>query len=418
VRVCFITHYYPPETGAPQTRIELLARTLADAGAMVTVHTCFPHYPEGRISAPYRNRPWQVEHRGKVRVVRSAVYPAANRGFGRRLADHASFALSALATARLSGPVDVVVGESPPLFTGAAGAAYARLKRAAYVVNIADRWPASAIELGMLRDPRAIAAASTLEREMYRRCDLIVAPTEGIVSALQLTPEASGKARRAWPVVDVDRFDPSPPASTGGPLELLYAGTVGLAQGLDVLIEATRLAGPQIVRTTVAGAGAAAQELRQRIARDAVANVRMLGPVSAETVTRLYAGADAAVVMLRDLPIFSGALPTKTLEAMAAGRPAIVAARGEAADLVTRAGAGLVVEPGNPRALAQACRRLAGEPELRLALGRAGRAYAEEHFGAGAALEAWTRLLDEALSARCAGAPRSSPTAGGQYRAG
>jgi glycosyltransferase involved in cell wall biosynthesis len=402
VRVCFVTHYFPPENGAPQTRIALLARTLAASGVSVTVHTCFPHYPEGRIIPPYRNRPWQVEHRGDVTVVRSAVYPAANSGFGRRLADHMSFALSALATARLSGPADVVVGESPPLFTGAAGAAYARLKRAAYVVNVADRWPASAIELGVLRDRRAIAAGSALEREMYRRADLVVAPTAGITSALEQTPEARGRTRRVWPFVDLDRFDPAPRTSTGGPIELLYAGTVGLAQGLDVLVEAARLAGPEVVRTTIVGAGAAAQELRTAIVRDSIENVRMLGPMPAESIAQLYAGADAAAVLLRDLPIFRGALPTKTLEAMAAGRPAIVAARGEAVDLVTRAGAGLVVEPGDPQAFAAACRRLAAEPELRLALGRSGRAYAEQHLGARAARDGWARLLDEALSARAA----------------
>ena len=159
MRVCFLTHYFPPEVGAPQTRIELLALTLAADGAEVTVHTGFPHYPDGGVKAPYRNRPWLTERRDGIRIVRSAVYPAANRGFAPRLADHTAFALSALATSRRAGLLDVVVGESPPLFTAAAGAIYARSKRAAYVVNVADRWPASAVELGALRNGWAIAAA-------------------------------------------------------------------------------------------------------------------------------------------------------------------------------------------------------------------------------------------------------------------
>jgi hypothetical protein len=115
-----LTHYFPPEAGAPQARIDLLARTLAARGVQVTVHTGFPHYPSGVVTAPYRNRPWRRENRDGISIVRSAVYPAANQGFARRLADHASLAVSALATAPLSGPADVVVGETPPLFTAAA----------------------------------------------------------------------------------------------------------------------------------------------------------------------------------------------------------------------------------------------------------------------------------------------------------
>jgi glycosyltransferase involved in cell wall biosynthesis len=398
VRVCFLTHYFPPEVGAPQTRIDLLARTLAARGAEVAVHTCFPHYPSGVVAAPYRNRPWLIERRGQVTVVRSAVYPAANRGFARRLINHSSFALSALGTARLTGPADVVVGESPPLFTAAAGAVYAARKHAAYVVNVADRWPASAVELGVLRNRCAIVAASALERWVYQRADLILAPTEGIVGSLAHVAQAADKVRRVWPVVDLTRFDPRSPDGAG-PLRLLYAGTVGLAHGLDVLIEASRLAGPEVVQTTIAGDGADADRIDAIIREHRVVNVRMLGGVAAERVPDLYRQCDASVVLLRDLPIFAGALPTKMLEAMAAGRPLLLSARGEAAQLLERAGAGLVTSPGDPAALAEACRLLHSDPVMRRALGGAGRVYAEEHFGAQRAVAEWALQLSDAVAA-------------------
>jgi glycosyltransferase involved in cell wall biosynthesis len=420
LRVCFLTHYFPPEVGAPQTRIELLARTLAAGGAEVSVHTCFPHYPDGVIRPPYRNRPWLVERRAGIPVVRSLVYPAANRGFGRRLLNHGSFALSALATAPLTGPIDVLVGETPPLFTAAAGAAYAALKHAAYVVNVADRWPASAVELGMLRNRAAIGAASALERWVYRHADLIVAPTEGIVDALAGVPEANGKCRRVWPVVDVDRFAWQESASRGsGPLRVLFAGTVGLAQGLDVLVEASRLAGPDVVQTTIAGDGADAQRIAAIVRERGVANVRMLGAVDAHLVPRLYAESDASAVLLRDLQIFRGALPTKMLEGMAAGRPLLLAARGESARLVQDAAAGIVVAPGDPDALADACRRLQSDAQLRRDLGRAGRRYAEAHFGTARAAEQWVDRLDEAVTrhrAARAGSRRSRRAAAARCR--
>ena len=115
MRVTLLTHYYPPEVGAPQARLSALARGLSRRGVEVTVHTGFPHYPDGVIQPPYRNRPWLTEDENGVRVVRSAVYPAPNRGFGRRIANHVSFAFSALATAPAAGPADAVIVETPPL---------------------------------------------------------------------------------------------------------------------------------------------------------------------------------------------------------------------------------------------------------------------------------------------------------------
>jgi colanic acid biosynthesis glycosyl transferase WcaI len=300
----------------------------------------------------------------------------------------------------------VVVGETPPLFTAAAGVAYAAGKRAAYVVNVSDRWPESAVQLGALRDPRMIAKAAGLERFIYRHADLVTAPTRGIVLALQSVPEAGSKARRLWPVVDLARFSAlgtAAPDQRGSPLRLLYAGTIGMAQDLEVLVRASKLVGPDVVQTTIVGDGADAERLRGLIAAQRVGNVALQGAVAADRVPALYDAADAAAVLLRDLPIFTGALPTKLVEAMAAATPLLLSARGESTELIHSAGAGLVVAPGSVTALADGIRRLAADPALRLGLGRAGRAYAEAHFGAERAWEAWAVALTDAVAAHRAG---------------
>lgn len=393
MRAAFLTHYYPPEVGAPQTRISALAAGLCRLGVETTVHTCFPNYPDGEIKAPYRNRLREVERDGGVRVVRSAVYPAANRGFARRLAGHLSFAASALATSRAAGPADVVVVETPPLFLAAAAIAYARSKRAGLVVNVADLWPDSAIELGALRSSAAIGASRALERAAYRAATTISCATEGIVETLERRPEAAGKTALMRPAVDLDRFDPGAGVRTdGAPLQVLYAGTIGMAQGIGTLVEAAAIDSGAL-EVTIAGSGAEAPALRTRLAERGPANVRMLGVVPSARIPALYAESDVAVVMLRDRPIFHGALPTKMLEAMAAGRPLVLAARGEAAALVEASGAGLVVQPEDPRALAEALRALAADPERRARLGAAGRRAVERDFGRDAWLRRWHDLL-------------------------
>jgi len=394
VRVLFLTHYYPPELGAAPERIAALARGLADRGLEVTVHTGFPNYPSGAIAAPYRNRRLLVEHDGPVRVIRSVVYPTANRGFARRLANHAAFAAGALAGAYAAGRIDVVVAETPPLFTAAAGAAYARLKSARLALNVSDLWPESAIELGALSEGPAAAAAAALARLCYRRAGLITAPTRGILDTLSGRPEAFGKVVHVPPAVDLGRFDSIPfsPPRADAPLRVLYAGTLGMAQGARTLLEAAALAGGGVVELTIAGEGPDSRALRCEIHSRALANVRMLGAVASERIPSLYASADAGVVPLRDRPIFSGALPTKLFEVLAAGKPAIVGARGEAAELVLGAGAGLVVEPEDPQALAGAFTRLQASPQEALAMGRSGRAKARE-FDRTAAVQRWWELL-------------------------
>jgi glycosyltransferase involved in cell wall biosynthesis len=398
VRVTILTHYYPPEVGAPQARLSTLARLLAERGAVVTVHTGFPHYPDGRVKPPYRSRPWLEEGDGPVRVVRSWVHPAPNRGFARRIANHLSFAASAVACARRAGAADVVLAETPPLFVAAAAAPYARLAGARLVLHVSDRWPASAVELGALGDRRAIAAAERLERWCYRHAAAVAVPTAGLRAALGAVPEARGRVHRLGPAVDTERFPAMPPRDPGdGRLRVLYAGTLGLAQNVGALIEAARLAGDQ-VEVVVAGDGADGPMLRDRLAREPADNVRLLGAVPYAEVPDLYRRADAATVLLRDRPIFAGALPTKMFEAMSSGRPVVVSARGEAAELVEESGAGVTVPPEDPRALADALLALSRDRDRLTEMGAAARRRAEAHDWQSTA-DRWFELLGEVAGA-------------------
>ncbi len=332
-----------------------------------------------------------------MQVVRSLVYPAPNRGFARRLADHTVFAAGSLAASPAAGPVDVVVAETPPLFAAAAGVAYARLKGAQLALNVSDLWPESAIELGALSEGGAAArAAGALARLCYRDARLITAPTRGIVEALRGSAgsESSGKVAHVPPAVDLERFASVPPPTprSGAPLRVLYAGNLGLSQGLGALVEAAALAGPEVMELLIAGEGAEEESLRALVHARGLAHVRMLGPVPAREIPALYGSVDAGVVPLRDLPIFTGALPTKLFEVLAAGRPVILAAHGEAAQLVRDAGAGLVVAPEDPPALADAFRRLRASPEDALQMGVRGRLHARR-FDRSTVVEQWHGLL-------------------------
>ena len=175
---------------------------------------------------------------------------------------------------------------------------------------------------------------------------------------------------------------------------MLYAGTVGMSQGVGTLLEAARLAGPDAVRVTIAGAGAETPEIERAVAADGPANVRLLGSVPPARVPELYGGAHAGAVLLRDRPLFEAALPTKMFECMAAGRPVVLAARGEAAALVDRLGAGVVVEPERPQALADAFRALGADRARAAELGARGRAAVAAEFDRGDSAARWSALLE------------------------
>jgi glycosyltransferase involved in cell wall biosynthesis len=407
VRVLLLTHYFHPEVGAPQTRLLELAGALSDRGHEVTVVTGFPNYPDGVIQPAYRGRRFQVECLGELRVVRTAVYPAPNRGVGRRLLNHLSFALSSLVGAVRAGGADVVIVETPPLFTAASGVAVAALKRAPLLLNVADLWPDAAIQFGALRHPPVIRVARALERFAYRHADVIAVPTPGLERTLR---ERGRRAEQLIVVphgVDVARF-PLDPDARPGPGRVVYCGTIGMGHAVGTLIEAARMLEQADDRHEflIVGDGAERAELEARVRRLGVRSVTFAGRLPRTQLPELLASADVAVATQRDVPLLADALSTKVLEYMAAARPVVAAATGWTAEVVTRAEAGVVCPPEQPAALADAVARVTADPERARLMGLNGRRYVEANLTRQVAVE----RLDRALGSLAG--PTASPARG------
>ena len=379
MRVLFVTHYFHPEVGAPQSRLLDLAEGLARRGHDVTVLTGFPNYPDGVIQPPYRVRPLRRERLRGLRIVRSAVYPAPNRGVGRRLLNHLSFALSSLLAAPAAGPADVTLVETPPLFTAVSGVAIAALKRTPLVLNVADLWPDAAIQFGALRNPALISPARALERFAYRHADVIAVPTPGLERTLLERGYGPGRLVVAPHGVDPGRFRLEPDARPV-PGRIVYCGTIGMGHAVGTLIDAARIlhADGAGVELLLVGDGAERPQLEER-ARG-LDGVVFAGRLPRDELPALLASAEIAVATQRDTPLLADALSTKVLEYMAAARPVVVAASGWTADVVTRARAGLVCPPEQPAALAAAIVRLRADPEGARAMGLAGRRYVEANL--------------------------------------
>jgi glycosyltransferase involved in cell wall biosynthesis len=410
VRTLVVTHYFPPETGAPQARLSELAATWAGDGDQVTVLTGMPNHPTGVVPPEYRGAIRRRERRDGYRVLRTWLYATPNEGIARKTLGHLSFMASSVLLGGLaSGRADTVVVSSPTFFSIGSAWLLARLKRARLVVEIRDLWPAIFVELGVLTNRRVIGLLERLELAAYAAADQVVVVSEGFRDNLIDRGVPAGKVHTIRNGVDLKRFDPATPADPAvrarlgagpGDCLVLYVGTHGISQALPAVADAAaKLAGDAAhpIHFAFVGDGADKQRLEARVAELGLDNVTLLPSVPAAEVPALLAAADVCLVPLRDVPLFATFIPSKMFELLAAGKAVIGSMTGEAAHILAEAG-GVVVPPEDSDALAAAVRALAADPDLRQAMGRAGRAHVERSYDRRALAREYRKVLDQAGS--------------------
>jgi glycosyltransferase involved in cell wall biosynthesis len=409
MRIIIVTHYFPPETGAPQARLSGLAAAWAADGDDVTVLTGMPNHPTGVIPPEYRGAVRRRERRDGYRVLRTWLYATPNEGMARKTIGHLSFMISSvLLGGRASGPADVIVVSSPTFFAVGAGWLLARLKRARLVVEVRDLWPAIFTELGVLTSRPVIRLLERLELAAYAAADTVIVVSDGFRANLIGRGVPAGKVHTIRNAVGPGEFDPDAPADTRLRARLgaspddclvLYAGTHGISQGLTSVADSAALLTDEPIRFAFVGDGADKQRLRHRVAEQGLRNVALLPGIPHEQVPALLAAADICLVPLRNVPLFSSFIPSKMFEYLAAGKPVVAALAGEAAQILSEAGA-WVVPPADSEALALAIRTLAADPQRRQAMGRQGRCYVEKHFDRGALAQLYRKLLDAPVGQR------------------
>lgn len=402
MKMVFLTQYFPPEIGAPQARLSEIAKWMVQHGHDVTVLTAMPNYPGGRIYPGYGGLLRREWDKG-VRVIRTAIYATRRTGRVWRLANYFSFVLSSLLVGSwFLKRADYLLTESPPIFLGISGYVLSRWKRARWIFNVSDLWPESAVHLGMLREGAALRMSNALEASCYRHAWLVTGQSRSILQSIhERFPRV--QTFHLSNGVDTERFRPDCATlaardvlADGAECVALYAGLHGLAQGLDQVLEAAdRLRDLKGLRIVMIGDGPEKERLvKQAMARE-ITNVAFLDAVPAGRVPALVAAADIFIVALKThIP---GAVPSKLYEAMASGRAVVLAAAGEAAEIVRTSGAGMVVAPGNGRALASALRFLAANEIERGRMGAAGRNTATAAFDRSRIVQRFSAFLESHL---------------------
>ena len=392
MKLLILTQYYPPETGAPQNRLHELALHLKDLGLDVEVLTAMPNYPKMETFEAYRGKGSLLERIDGVKVYRSRIYVKKNAGIVGRLLNYYSFVWSSFFTGwRRLPSYDYIMVESPPLFLGKTALLLCKLKGAKMIFNVSDLWPESAEKLGLVSNRIFLRAASWLEEFLYRQSTLITGQTQGIVANISARfpqkrvhwlPNGVDPAyfdqpttNRKWRVDKRFREDQ---------LLLLYAGIIGHAQGLETILEAAAILqqqGEHAAQFILLGDGPRKADLMAKKESMALKNVHFFDPVAKSVIPDIIKAVDVAVVPLRKLPLFEGAIPSKIFENLALEKPLLLGVDGEARELFIEQGrAGLYFTPEDYSDLAdQVIRILRKEVDV-AALGSNGREYVLRHF--------------------------------------
>lgn len=388
MHILFLTDNFPPEVNAPASRTHEHCRQWAAAGERVTIITCAPNFPKGRVFGGYRNRLWQQESIDGIRVIRVWSYITANEGFVKRILDYTSYMLMAFIASLFVRRVDVVVGTSPQFFTAVAAWAVGVVKRIPFVFELRDLWPESIKAVGAMKESVAIRSLERLELYLYRRAALIVSVTHSFRDTLIRRGIESTKIAVITNGVDTERFSPREKDSIlerelglEGCFVAGYIGTHGMAHALETLMQAMHglqvSADGQDIRLLLLGDGARKAALQAEAQRLNLKNVRFIDTVPKEEVARYWSLLDASIIHLRRTELFTTVIPSKLFECMGMGIPVLHGVAGESAEIVEREGVGLVFEPENSSQLTAALLRLRADPALRRRL--SDRAVAASH---------------------------------------
>ncbi|MFB3074932.1 MAG: glycosyltransferase family 4 protein [Candidatus Methylomirabilales bacterium] len=380
MRVVILTQYYPPE---PIPKPHELARGLTERGHDVVVVTGFPNYPTGKLYPGTQFRLWKWDTLDGIRVLRLPLYPEHSRSAVRRMLNYGSFAMAAaLLGSVLSGPVDVMFAEHPPLTIGLAAWILGRVRRSPFLYAVNDLWPESVEATGIVRSRQLLDWMGRLERFIYKRAGAIAVISPGVKGNLVGKGVPPEKVHIIPHWADESLYRPVPPdpelakdLGMTGHFNVVFAGQLGLAQGLDVVLDAAdELSDLPDVQFVLVGDGTDADRLRKAAGERGLENVRFLGRQPAERMPNIFAVSDVLLVHLRDDPLFRITIPSKTIAYMACGRPVLMAVEGDSADVIRAAGAGLSCRGGNAKDLAATVRRLRAMPRTMLEeMGRAGR---------------------------------------------
>ena len=410
MRILFLTYHFPTPSEPGAGRPWETARTLRELGHEPVVITAGTHYMTGEDVRKHRKL-LSVEEIDGFRVIKTFAFAGYRRSIWRRLCNYLSFALLALVAGFRERKCDAVLMATDPIFIGPVGLLLSVLRRCRLILDERDLYPDTAIALGYLTSRPAIAMLEKWQNALRRRAVMIISATPGIrriliekgISSDKIFVFPNVRAFSANGVADApeDWLRIAKAASIARWREqfvVLYIGKFGQANDLDTIMRAARRLNGLFpgIRFALIGDGEKLDDCRRFIDEQHMNNVDLLGPLSWEATRRCVETASAGIQCFVNNPFWRCALSTKIFDYMLASKPVVFAGEGDSADLIAAAHAGIVVDPENDAALAEAIIGLSQDPARCTMLGRQGRQYVESKFSRERQVETMRKALSAA----------------------
>ncbi|QQR89107.1 MAG: glycosyltransferase family 4 protein [Myxococcales bacterium] len=400
MRLLVLHQHYWPETAATAQLLTDLCEDLFRSGIEVDVLSAQPSYHTGQKQPALEN----YECRNGVHIHRTWSYTPNRRSIPQRLLNYGTFFGSSLLDALLDRQPDVVlVLSTPPLLLGVSGTLLKALKGVPFVYSVQDIYPDIAKDLGVLSDGFAYRAINTVSTALYKQADCLVTLSEGMAKRLETKGIERDRIKVIANWADTDQVVP---LERNTPLRrelqiddrfcLLYAGNLGLSQGLDLVLEAAALLADLPVQFILAGAGNATEGLIAKAEGLQLTNLRFVPPQPRDRLAELLAIGDIGLVPMRN-GVSSDLVPSKLYGIMAAGRPvlACVETHSEVAKVIENHACGLVTEPENPIKLAKIIRQTWQDQDKQRLLGHNARQAAVEYFSRSVCTKQYERLIGQ-----------------------
>ncbi len=353
MKILFITDNFPPEVNAPATRTYEHCQEWIKQGAEITVLTCAPNFPHGKVYEGYRNRLYQKENMDGIEVVRVWSYITSNSGFAKRVLDYVSFAFMAFWVG-LFQKHDVIVATSPQFFTTWTAWALSKVRRKPWIFELRDLWPESIKTVGAMEQGKVIDMLEKIELGLYRDADKVVAVTDAFKANLTGRGIEADKIEVVTNGSNMDLFSPREKdeallksLSLEGKFIIGYIGTHGMAHSLDFIVKSISKITDDTVHFLFIGDGAMKQTVVTLAQELQLGNVTFLAPVSKEEVPKYLSVVDVSLAPLKKEDNFKTVIPSKIFEASAMQKPTLLGVEGQAQEIIEKYDAGLCFEPEN-----------------------------------------------------------------------
>jgi glycosyltransferase involved in cell wall biosynthesis len=404
MHILIITQHFPPEIEPSAQKIFEFAKSLITLGHRVDIITGFPNYPSGIIPYKYSGKFLTREIVDGVQVYRTYIVPSDRQIGLRRLISEISFMLSSFMFGILAATSDYVMSTIPPLGPGLVALLLCTIRHKPFLLEVRDPFMDGNKQEGPLVSRHMILQfASWIENCIYRGADHIFTISEGLKEILIMHRVPNSRISVIYSGSDPDLFNPerkhsAPPWSSilHNKFVVMYAGTIGISQRLETLIEAARiLQNNDDIVFVVLGEGAEKEKIIRLCRHYGLDNVYFQNPRPRTDMPSCYATANVSVILLSNKPIHKCAIPTKTYDSMAMGKAIILSANSEANRIINQAQCGICIPPENSSKLAEAILYLYHNPDICRILGEKGRDFAVKNFSRQKVADKFCQVLKE-----------------------